>query len=201
MGLPDPRSESTAKADHSKEEARSWWAFQPIHEVAVPQIDSTWAKTPIDRFIAKMHDEKSIHPSPQADQRVLLRRLHFDLTGLPPTPTEIASFEQRVSESSFEATYQKRVDDLLASPQFGVHWGRHWLDVARYAESTGRDVNVSYPYAWRYRDYVIDSFNADKPYPQFLREQLAGDLLAHADSKEEANHLIATGFLAWGHEL
>jgi Protein of unknown function (DUF1553)/Protein of unknown function (DUF1549)/Planctomycete cytochrome C len=198
MGLPDPRSESKAKTDDSKAESRNWWAFQPVREVAVPKVDSNWAKTPIDRFVAKTHDEKSIHPSPQAEQHVLLRRLHFDLTGLPPTPTELSSFEKAVINSSFEAAYQHRVDELLASLQFGVHWGRHWLDVARYAESTGRDVNVSYPYAWRYRDYVINAFNADKPYPQFLREQLAGDLLEHANSKEEAEHLIATGFMAVG---
>jgi Protein of unknown function (DUF1553)/Protein of unknown function (DUF1549)/Planctomycete cytochrome C len=198
MGLPDPRHESTAKTEDSKSESLHWWAFQPIQDFPVPESSSAWAKTAIDRFVAKTHTEKNLQPSPQAEWHVLLRRLHFDLTGLPPQPTEIASFEKEVKATSFASAYAKRVDDLLASLQFGVHWGRHWLDVARYAESTGRDINVSYPYAWRYRDYVIDSFNQDKSYSQFLREQLAGDLLAHRDSKEEADHLIATGFLAIG---
>ncbi len=198
IGVPDPRNESTAKTDDSKAAALQWWAFQPIQDISVPKPSSTWAKTAIDHFVAKTHAEKKLQPSPQAEMHILIRRLHFDLTGLPPTPTEIASFATDAQATSFESAYSKRVDNLLASSQFGVQWGRHWLDVARYAESTGRDINVSTPYAWRYRDYVIDSFNKDKSYSQFLREQVAGDLLDHRDSKEEAEHLIATGLLAVG---
>ncbi|MFN9914971.1 MAG: DUF1549 domain-containing protein, partial [Pirellulaceae bacterium] len=136
--------------------------------------------------------------SPRASTEQLLRRLHFDLTGLPPRLEELQSFHQQALAVSWEAAYRQRVDELLASTQFGVHWGRHWLDIARFAESSGRDINMAYPYAWRYRDYVIDSFNRDKTYADFLRQQLAGDLLPFKTPEERAENLIATGFLAVG---
>src|SRR4029079_18075777 len=118
----------------------------------------------------------------------------FDLIGLPPTPAQIEAFVQ----SKAPDTFAKVVDALLASPQFGERWGRHWLDVARFAESTGKERNFTFPEAWRYRDYVIAAMNADKPYDQFIREQIAGDLLPAADDAERSTHLIATGFLALG---
>jgi len=114
------------------------------------------------------------------------------LIGLPPTPEEVDAFVHDDSPNAYETV----VDNLLARPQFGEHWGRHWLDVARYAESSGKDFNVTFPNAWRYRDYVISSFNQDKPYNQFIREQLAGDLMSESDPKKRAEQIIATGFLA-----
>ena len=124
----------------------------------------------------------------------MIRRVTFDLTGLPPTPQEIDAFlwDRRATHT------QRLVDRLLASPAFGERWGRHWLDVARFGESTGSSRNLPYPHAWRYRDYVIDAFNNDKPYDQFLREQIAGDLLPASSPAERDEHLIATGFLALG---
>jgi hypothetical protein len=129
-----------------------------------------------------------------ADRRTLLRRLSFDLTGLPPAPGEVEAFCAKDSNETLESV----VDRLLASPRFGEKWARHWLDVARYAESTGKTVNFNYPHAWRYRDYVIAAFNADKPYDQFVKEQLAGDLMRSDDPQVKAERLIATGFLAIG---
>ncbi len=124
---------------------------------------------------------KGLKPVGDADKRTLLRRVYLDLTGLPPTPEEVEAFVADTSPNAFE----KVVDRLLASPRFGERWGRHWLDVARYAESSGKAVNMTYPHAWRYRDYVIDAFNTDKPYDQFIKEQLAGDLLTGGDAEGE----------------
>src|SRR5207247_881468 len=129
-----------------------------------------------------------------ADKRTLIRRAYLDLTGLPPTPEEVEAFVADNSPTAFE----KVVDRLLASPRFGERWGRHWLDVARYAETTGKTVNVNFPHAWRYRDYVIAALNTDKPYDQFIREQIAGDLMPSIDAKVRAERLVATGFLAIG---
>ena len=131
-------------------------------------------------------------PVGDADKYTLLRRVYFDLIGLPPTPEEVDTFVNDESPAAFE----KVVDRLLASPQFGERWGRHWLDVARFAESSGKQVNFNYPHAWRYRDYVIAAFNADKPYDRFIKEQIAGDLLPAADPAQRAEQTIATGFLA-----
>ena len=138
---------------------------------------------------------KGCSRSRDADKSTLLRRVYFDLIGLPPTPPEIDAFLKDASPEAFA----KVVDRLLASPQFGERWGRHWLDVARYAESSGKDVNIAFPHAWRYRDYVIDAFNKDKPYDQFVREQIAGDLLPADDAAgQRRRNSMATGFLALG---
>jgi hypothetical protein len=153
-----------------------------------------WPKADIDRFILAELEEKKLTPSAPADKLSLLRRATFDLTGLPPTPEEIDAFLRDTSSAAFE----KVVDRLLASPTFGERWGRHWLDVARYAESSGMTRNLIYTYAWRYRDYVIDSFNADKPYDRFITEQIAGDLLPAKTPAEKDQLLVATGFLAVG---
>ncbi|GIX00246.1 MAG: hypothetical protein KatS3mg111_3578 [Pirellulaceae bacterium] len=199
MGAPDPRVSSSVRSQrdgwHDGDDARKdWWAWQPPQPVAVPQVDGSWAVTDIDRFIVDALSEKGLTPNPQADRVVLVRRLSFDLTGLPPRVEDL----QRFALARHPEPLQEYVEQLLASPQYGEHFGRHWLDVARYAESTGKDVNVTYPHAWRYRDYVIDSFNADKPFDRFIREQIAGDLL-HATSREERiGNQIATGFLAVG---
>ena len=194
-GAADPRdgAASTAWKYPTLEQGRKHWAYQPVREPAVPK-GSAWATSPVDAFIVEGWKAKGLSPVADADKRTLLRRVTFDLTGLPPTTAEVEAFEKDGSPEAFE----KVVDRLLASPAFGETWARHWLDVARFAESTGKTVNFSYPQAWRYRDYVIAAFNADKPYDQFVKEQLAGDLMKSDDPKVTAERLIATGFLALG---
>jgi hypothetical protein len=196
MGAPDPR-DGAAKvvAKYDDAAARKWWSFQPVQKAAAPTPkNTTWAKTDIDKFLLAGLEARGLQPVADADRATLLRRVYFDLVGLPPTPRELDTFLKDPSPKAFENV----VDRLLALPQFGERWGRHWLDVARYAESTGRDVNIAFPHAWRYRDYVIGAFNADKPYNQFIKEQIAGDLLAARDDKDKAEKLVATSFLAIG---
>jgi cytochrome c553 len=174
---------------------KSHWAWQPLRNAVVPKVsDAAWAYSDIDRFILAALEQKGLRPVGDADRLTLLRRVTFDLTGLPPTPEDADAF---VNDKS-PAAFAKVVDRLLASPAFGERWGRHWLDVARYGESTGPSRNVPYPHAWRYRDYVINAFNHDKPYDQFLREQIAGDLLPFTSQQQRDEQLIATGFLALG---
>jgi cytochrome c553 len=174
---------------------REHWAWQPLVETAPPKVnDPVWSQDAVDRFVLAKLEENKLRPTGNADKVALIRRVTFDLTGLPPSPEEVDAF---LADDSVMA-YAKVVDRLLASPAFGERWGRHWLDVARYAESTGSSRNMPYPHAWRYRDYVIDSFNEDKPYDQFLREQIAGDLLPAEDEAQREEQLIATGFLALG---
>lgn len=200
MGAPDPRKSGgngNVSQDDGRawEDSKKWWAWQPPQRAEVPAVKNvSWPKTDIDRFILAALESKGILPVRDADKLTLLRRVTFDLTGLPPTPQEIVSFLHDDSENAFE----KVVDRLLDSSRFGEYWGRHWLDIARYAESTGKDVNLVYPYAWRYRDYVIESFNKDKPFDVFLREQIAGDLLPANNDAQRAEQLTATGFLALG---
>jgi mono/diheme cytochrome c family protein len=171
------------------------WAWQPLRAVKPPAVsDTAWAVTDIDRFILAPLEEKGLKPVHDADRLHLLRRATFDLTGLPPTPAEIDAF---LKDRSPDA-YERVVNRLLASPHYGERWGRHWLDVARYGESTGSARNLPYPHAWRYRDYVINAFNGDRPYDQFLREQIAGDLLSAGSPSEREQQLVATGFLALG---
>lgn len=191
MGAPDPRVSEQEVVDNTIdiEAGKKHWAYQPIQKVSTNQS--------IDSYIDKALEEKSLQARPDASPEVLLRRLNFDIVGLPPTPAETIAFVKAWRENS-EAALEKKVDELLASTQYGERWGRHWLDVARYAESTGLDVNYTFPHAWRYRDYVIDSYNQDKPYDQFVREQIAGDLLPAKTDQQWNDNLIATGFLAIG---
>lgn len=201
IGAPWPVGDSRPKVESAKmakgftAEQKAYWAFQPVKDYAPPAVrHESWVKSPVDRFILAKLEANGINPPEPAPKLALLRRVTFDLTGLPPTPKEIAAF---LADASSEA-FARVVDRLLASPQYGEKWGRHWLDIARYADSTGMDEDHPYPYAWRYRDYVIDAFNRDEPYSRFTMEQLAGDLLP-AKTPEERNHnLIATGFLALG---
>jgi hypothetical protein len=197
MGAPDPRTGKAAKARNKIDltEARKYWAFQRPKAAPVPKVqDTSWPVSDIDRFVQAQREKEHLRPAADADRVTLIRRVTFDLTGLPPTPEEIDAF---VSDSSGNALATV-VDRLLASPRFGERWGRHWLDVVRYGESTGKERNIPFRYAWRYRDYVIDSFNADKPYDRFIVEQLAGDLLQTRNAAERDNLLVATGFLAIG---
>jgi len=203
MGAPDPRIK-TAKAAPVKQgidlvEGRKFWAFQPMAKPTPPTVlKSAWIQSPIDAFILAKLEEKRLKPSAPADKRALIRRATFDLIGLPPTPAEIEAFLADRSPDAFA----KVVDRLLESPQYGERWGRHWLDVARYADSNGLDENVGFGNAWRYRDYVINAFNRDKPYDQFLTEQLAGDLLPKTDDiAVRHERLTALGFLTIGPKL
>jgi len=174
---------------------RRHWALQkPVAPAAPAVTDTDWPRTDIDRFLLAAMEEAGVKPVADAGREALLRRLSFDLVGLPPTPAEIEAFLADTAPDAVE----RLVDRLLASPRFGERWARHWLDVARYADSSGKETNVPYPHAWRYRDWVIDAFNADMPYDQFLKAQLAGDLLEHAGPADQAQNIIATGFLALG---
>ncbi len=174
---------------------REHWAWQPLQRAAPPVVkDADWPRDDIDRFILAKLETQNLRPAADADRLTLLRRVTFDLTGLPPTPDEMEAVQHAKSANWYETV----VDRLLASPAFGERWGRHWLDVARYGESTGSARNLPYPHAWRYRDYVIDAFNADKPYNRFVTEQVAGDLLPADSPRQRDELLIATGFLALG---
>jgi hypothetical protein len=199
MGAPDPRkpAESTAGSGNWQpydfSEKRKFWSFQPVRDPAIPSVkDKAWARTPIDSFILAKLEEKGLRPVPDADKRALIRRATFDLTGLPPTPDDIEAFLKDSSPRAFE----KVVDRLLGSPQYGERWGRHWLDVVRYADTCGDNSDFPVPSAYKYRNYVIESFNKDKPYDQFVREQLAGDLLAAKTEAERNEHVTATGYIA-----
>lgn len=177
-----------------KPEHRQHWSFQPVRAPAIPPIKNrAWVRNPIDAFVLAKLEERGWQPAAAADARVLLRRLYLDLIGLPPTPEEMTIFLRRAETHPREA-YQEAIDQLLASPHYGERWGRHWLDLARYAESNGYERDGLKPSVWRYRDYVIKSFNDDKPYDRFVKEQIAGDELPDAD----AETVIATGFLRLG---
>jgi hypothetical protein len=197
MGAPDPRTggAKVVKKNADTGKGKDFWAFQSPKASPPPDVkDSAWPRSDIDRFVLAAQEAKGLHPVADADRRTLIRRVYFDLIGMPPSPAEIEAYLKDESPDAFE----KVVDQLLSSPRFGERWARHWLDVARYAESTGKERNVTYPTAWRYRDYVIAAFDADKPYDQFIREQIAGDLLPASDTRERNEHLVATGFLAIG---
>jgi hypothetical protein len=197
LGLPDPRTEpvhadaSNKPMGMSIEAGREFWSLKAISNPAIPVVrNPEWVQTPIDNFIGAKLDEAQIQPSQPADRAALIRRASLDLTGLLPSEERIRAF---VADDS-PAAWENLLDELMSSPQYGVRWGRHWLDVARYADSNGLDENIAYGNAWRYRDYVIDSFNQDKPIDRFMVEQLAGDLLP--DSNRETK--TATGFLVLG---
>ncbi len=195
LGAPDPREDGEVPDPIASDEARSWWAWQPVLPTEPPEVsDPQWARNAIDRFVFAKLQQASLSPSPQADRVTLVRRLAIDLTGLPPSMADLNEYALSDSPGPIEDL----VDRYLDSEQYGERMGRHWLDVARYAESTGKDLNVSYPHAWRYRDYVVDAFNSDLPLDRFLVEQLAGDQLPYADDWERGQNIIATGFLAIG---
>ena len=201
MGAPWPKVEPANQAEPGSQAETSagksdYWAFRPLDNSPPPALnDEASAASPIDHFILAWLEEKGLDPAPRAEKLTLLRRAKYDLHGLPPTEAEIEQFLADTQSGAFA----RLVDRLLDSPRYGERWGRHWLDVARYATSTGVDEDHRYPYAWRYRDYVIDAFNHDLPYGQFVREQIAGDLLPAGDSGQvNQRGIIATGFLALG---
>src|SRR5262249_8390885 len=156
-----------------------------------------WPTGALDRFVLAQLEARGLRPARAADKHVLIRRATFDLYGLPPTPEEIDAF---VSDQSPDA-FAKVVDRLLSSPRYGQRWGRHWLGLARYAGSNGMDENMAIAHAWRYRDWVIDALNCDLPYDEFIRAQLAGDLLGPVDNQTDFDRLVATGFLVLGPKM
>lgn len=180
------------------EAARGFWAFQAPRRGRPPAVlDSRWPRSPIDQFILAKLEAKGIHPASPAEKRALLRRATLDLIGLPPSAQETESFLGDNDPLAFERV----VDRLLASPHYGERWGRHWLDLVRYADSNGMDDNLAYSDAWRYRDYVITAFNADRAYDRFVQEQLAGDLLAESEPARRDDLIVATGFLSIGPKM
>ena len=191
MGAPFPTTKPTAK--RSRDAAH--WAFQPLADPTIPAVaHADWPQSPIDHFILQRLESVELSPSKPAHKRTLIRRVTFDLTGLPPTPGEVAAYLADRSPDAFA----RLVDRLLHSPHYGERWGRHWLDVARYADSNGFDENVAHGNAWRYRDYVVSAVNRDKPFDRFVREQLAGDLLPFEGQAQRREQLTATGFLSIG---
>ncbi|MGH7200222.1 MAG: PSD1 and planctomycete cytochrome C domain-containing protein [Planctomycetaceae bacterium] len=197
MGAPDPRDgEAQKSSDKSPWQSTEppWWS-DPPRRPALPAVsDASWPRSELDRFILARLEQEGLQPVGDAVPAALLRRVHFDLIGLPPSPEEVDAFLRDPSPKA----YAEVVDRLLASPHFGERWGRHWLDVARYADSNGKDRDVLFWHAWRYRDYVIAAFNDDMPFDRFITEQIAGDLLPAATSAERDKLVVATGFLAIG---
>ena len=198
MGAPDPRVEDTVAAAQAKSaidwnKAREWWSFRPIQKPAAPAVkQKRWPLNDLDRFILARLEKENLKPATDAEKRVLLRRATFDLIGLPPTPEEVDAFLKDKSRDAFA----KVVDRLLASPHYGERWGRHWLDVVRYADTAGDNSDFPIPQMHRYRDWVISAFNRDLPYDQFVREQLVGDSLPGKTTQETHERLIATGYIA-----
>ncbi len=194
-GAPDPRADTATQTQSplkgmSIEDGRKWWAFQPVHEIAAPKpANPTWPKTKIDAFVLAKLDQKHLAPSPAADPRTLVRRAYVDLLGWKPTYEEVESFAADPAPDA----YDKLIDNLLASPHYGERWARHWLDVARYAEDnpTSEATNPPYPYAWRYRDWIIEALNKDVPYDRFVKLQLAADLMPGVDRAD----MRALGYL------
>lgn len=199
MGAPDPREDPKGSVVEKKafdlQTARKFWAYQPPRRHPAPNTkDQAWPRTDIDRFILAKLESKNLKPFADADRTALIRRAYFDLIGLPPTPAQIDAFVNDPAQDAFV----KVVDELLASPHFGERWGRHWLDIARFSESSGGGRSLLFKDAWRYRDYVIDAFNQDRPYDRFIREQIAGDLMTAATPEERRDQIVATAFLVLG---
>ncbi len=198
MGAPDPRLADTVAATQAKyaidwNKARQWWSFRPLGADGPPSVkQSDWPADEIDRFILARLEREGLKPAGDADRRTLIRRATFDLIGLPPTPQEVEAFIADASPDAFE----KVVDRLLKSPHYGERWGRHWLDVVRYADTAGDNSDFPIPQMYRYRNWVIDAFNQDMPYDQFIRQQLAGDLMRGGTQSERNERLIATGYIA-----
>jgi hypothetical protein len=186
-GLPEKALAKKAITDQD----RGYWAYQPVKRPAVPDVkNKAWVKNPVDAFILAKLEAKGLTPAAPADRRTLARRVYYDLIGLPPTPAEVDAF---VNDKSADA-YERLIDKLLDSPHYGEKWARHWLDLVRYGETNGYEFDQPKPFIWRYRDYVVDAFNNDVPYDQFVRQQIAGDLLSNVTPES----LIATGYYRLG---
>jgi mono/diheme cytochrome c family protein len=211
MGAPWPGSAKPTPATARKgekpitDEERAHWSFQPVKRPRLPAVkNAAWLRNPIDAFILARLEAKGLAPNPPASPQELVRRVYYDLTGLPPTFQEVEQFERDVASAKGQAAWEKLIDRLLESPRYGEKWGRHWLDLVRYAETNSYERDNPKPHVWRYRDYVIRAFNQDKPYDQFIKEQLAGDELAAfgepgaSATGVSSEALIATGFYRLG---
>ncbi len=201
-GAHDPRKEepprTPTKPKHQQMDASELWSFQPIRKVEVPATkQNDWPAGSIDRFVLARLEQAGIRPIEDADLGTLVRRVTFDLTGLPPTADTV----RRLAADPSSFNYLEYVNSLLDSQEFGEHWARHWLDIARYADSNGGDFNATFHDAWRYRNYVIDAFNHDKPFDRFIVEQIAGDLLPAASDAERTEQMVASGFLMLGAKM
>jgi len=202
QGAADPREDAAPLTRHKQgidfDKAREFWSLQKIKPYPQPEVKHhNRVRDPIDAYILAGLEAANLKPVPTADKRTLIRRVTFDLTGLPPTDAEIKAFLDDAGAAAFETV----VDRLLNSDQFGERWGQHWLDLARYADTNGGDFNATFYNAWRYRNYVIDAFQNDKPYDQFIKEQLAGDLMKSHNDEQRSEQLIATGYLAIGSKM
>ena len=201
-GAPDPRDEGAGKVAVEPgidyEDGRKFWSFiRPVKHAQPGVKDEKWPRNGIDHFILAGMEEAGLRPAPEADRHTLVRRAYLDLHGLPPSTEQVQAF---VHDDEPEA-WERLIDDLLASPRYGERWGRHWLDVARYSDSNGMDEDIAHPEAWRYRDYVIQSFNDDKRFDQFIVEQLAGDLLPGESLEQRREQVAALGFLSVGPKM
>ncbi len=199
MGAPDPRTGTEVLGGMTMDEAETWWAFQPLPEL--PPASPAKDVAHIDELLQREIEREDLETAPAADRRTLLRRLSYGLTGLPPSAAEVEAFLADDSPDAFAA----QVERLLDSPQYGVHWGRRWLDVVRYADTAGENADYPLPHAWRYRNWVMEAFQEDLPFDEFVRLQLAGDLIAReAGPEERAERITATGYLAiarrYGHD-
>jgi hypothetical protein len=193
MGAPDPRDGEAPKSNIDFVAAREFWSFKPVQNPNAPEVkDTAWVRNDVDRFILAKLEAAGMKPNSSADRRALLRRATYDLTGLPPTPEAMREF---LADQSSDA-FSKVIDRLLSSPAYGEKWGRHWLDLVRYADTSGCNSDFPVPSAYRYRNWVIAAFNRDVPYDEFLREQIAGDLLQAATDDEKNDKVVATGYLA-----
>ena len=199
-GARDPRSSGTAKVKKGIDLAagRQFWSFQPVRDPALPKLkNGRWPLDPLDHFILAKQEQSGIQPGSDATAHTWLRRVSLDLTGLPPTTADIAAFESAI-QSQKPGLYEEVVDRLLTSKAYGERWARHWLDLTGYADMMGTSNSVYAEHAWRYRDYLIHAFNADKPFDEFIREQIAGDLMPAASIEDRAENITATGFLMVG---
>jgi hypothetical protein len=197
QGAADPRVSKTSSTRKGVDliEGRKFWAFQPVSDPAPPAVkDAAWPLDPVDRFVRAKQDQSNLSPAGDADRYTWLRRVSIDLAGIPPTPVEISDF----AEDTAPSAYEKVVDRLLGSRAYGERWARHWLDLTGYADMIGTSNGVFAEHAWRYRDYVIAAFNSDKRFDEFVREQIAGDLMPAKSIEDHAENIIATGFLMLG---
>jgi hypothetical protein len=195
IAVGSPAKSSAAMA----ESRRNHWSFQRPTVVEIPRVtNATWPQSPMDAFVLKRLESHAITPAPRADKATLIRRVTLDLLGIPPSPEEIDAFERDETPDA----WPRLINRLLASPRYGERWGRHWLDVARYADSNGLDENLAYANAFRFRDYVVNAWNRDLSFDQFVREQLAGDLLSPTgDVETDVERIVATGFLSLGAKM
>ncbi|MFM8816316.1 MAG: DUF1549 domain-containing protein, partial [Phycisphaerales bacterium] len=170
-----PEGVAAAVVEQRARKARdTWWSWRPLSDAALPEVaDASWVRTPVDRFILAKLEAAGIRPAPEASRAALIRRATLDLTGLPPTPEDVAAFEADTRPDA----YERLIDRLLESPEHGVHWARHWLDLVRYADTNGFERDSDKVSAWKYRDWVVQAINDDMPYDRFVLEQLAGDEL------------------------